>query len=71
MLEYLVNQGFAAELYSVDRTTGPYDTLISGILTDRVDFYVHAMFMKEMKNLRQFPELTAKQLGESARKRKK
>jgi hypothetical protein len=52
MKEQLINEGFEADFYSCDRGTEAYDTLISTLLSGRLDYYYHAVFIKEMQNLR-------------------
>lgn len=52
MLEQLQNAGIPAELYSVDKGTEAYDTLISSLLSQRLDYYFNAVFVKELKNLK-------------------
>lgn len=52
MLERLINAGIQAELYSVDRGTEAYDTLIEVLLTNRLDYYVQAQFLQEFKDLK-------------------
>jgi len=50
--QILEGQGFATDLCSADRTTGPYDTLIEMLLTDRLDYYNYPQFLREMQQLR-------------------
>jgi hypothetical protein len=50
--QILEGQGFATDQCSADRTTGPYDTLIEMLLTDRLDYYNYAQFIREMQQLR-------------------
>lgn len=52
MRQILQEQGFETDLVSADKTTGPYDTLIEMMLTDRLDYYNHPVFIKEMQQLR-------------------
>lgn len=51
-IERLVNKGIPAALYSVDRGTEAYDTLIETLLTNSLDYYYQATFIKEMKELK-------------------
>jgi hypothetical protein len=52
MLERLTNKGLPAHLYSVDRGTEAYDTLIETILTKKLDYYPQARFLEEMEKLK-------------------
>jgi hypothetical protein len=50
--QILEGQGFKTDLCSADRTTGPYDTLIEMLLTDRLDYYNYPQFIRELQQLR-------------------
>jgi len=51
-IERLQNADIPAELYSVDRGTEAYDTLIETILMGQLDYYYQARFIEEMKELK-------------------
>lgn len=51
-IERLSNKGIPAGLYSVDRGTEAYDTLIETMLLQKIDFYWQAKFIEEMKELK-------------------
>ena len=51
MRQTLEGKGFQTDEVSADRTTGPYDTLIEMLLADRVEYYNHPVFLKEMEEL--------------------
>lgn len=51
-IERLTNKGIPAGLYSVDRGTEAYDTLIETILLNKLDYYLQARFIQEMKELK-------------------
>lgn len=50
--QILEGQGFATDLCSADKTSGPYDTLIEMLLTDRLDYYNYPQFLRELQQLR-------------------
>jgi len=54
LAEELGQIGIDVVQYSVDRGTGPYDTLISGLFSRRVDWPFNAEFIQEMTQLRLF-----------------
>lgn len=49
--QILEGHGFKTDQVSADKNTGPYDTLIELILNDRLDYYNHPVFIREMQNL--------------------
>ena len=51
-IERLSNKGVPAGLYSVDRGTEAYDTLIETMLLNQLDYYYQARFIEEMKELK-------------------
>lgn len=51
-IERLINAGIPAALYSVDRGTEAYDTLIEQILLGKFNYYFQATFLQEMKELK-------------------
>lgn len=51
MRQILEGQGFETDEVSADKKTGPYDTLIEMILTNRLDYYPHPQFLREMEYL--------------------
>lgn len=52
MLERLINSGFQAEIYSVDKTPEAYDTLISSLTMGRIDYYFQERFVTELKHIK-------------------
>lgn len=52
MMERLNNTGIEVTLYSVDRGLEAYDTLISAIFSERVDYPYDALFIRELAGLR-------------------
>lgn len=52
MLERLTANQVKVELFSVDRGTFAYDTLIGNIFSERVNYPVNALFIQEMNALR-------------------
>jgi hypothetical protein len=46
-----VNRGFEFEFVSVQRTRGPYETLLDVLVEDKLDFYPHAKFQREFSEL--------------------
>lgn len=52
IIERLQNNGIEASLYSVDRGLEPYDTLINGIFSKRVDYPFNALFIQELGELK-------------------
>lgn len=50
--QILTEKGFETDLCSADRTSEPYDTLIEMLLTSRLDYYNHPIFIREMEELR-------------------
>lgn len=51
-IERLINAGINASVYSVDRGTEAYDTLIELLLLNKFDYYFQAWFIQEMKALK-------------------
>lgn len=51
MRQVLEGQGFSTDEISADKTTGPYDTLIELVLNNRLDYYNHPVFVKELEAL--------------------
>jgi hypothetical protein len=49
--QILEGQGYQTDQVSADKTGAPYDTLIELILNDRLDYYQHEVFMREMQRL--------------------
>lgn len=49
--QILEARGIRTELCSADKTTDAYDTLIELLLSDRLDYYNHAVFITEMEEL--------------------
>lgn len=52
MRQILEGKGFETDLVSADKTTGPYDTVIEMVLTDRLDYYNEPQFIRELQQLR-------------------
>lgn len=50
--QILEKKHFKTDYCSADKTTGPYDTCIEMLLTERLDYYNHPVFLREMKQLR-------------------
>lgn len=50
-IQFLENRGYNVELFSVDRDTRAYDTLLDLLLASRLDYYYHPIFDFEFKNL--------------------
>lgn len=50
-IQYLRNRNLPADLFSVDRDTRAYDTLLDLLLSDRLDYYYHPVFDEEFRNL--------------------
>ena len=50
--QILEGNGFKTDEVSADKTMTPYDTLIEMMLTDRLDYYNHSQFVREMQQLR-------------------
>lgn len=51
LIERLVAAGIPAEVYSVDRSTEAYDTLINELTSGKLRYYFHAIFVKELQEL--------------------
>lgn len=49
--QILEGHGFKTDQVSADKSPAPYDTLIELILNDRLDYYNHPIFIREMQNL--------------------
>jgi hypothetical protein len=52
LIERLNNSGIPAEVYSVDRTSEAYDTLIEALVSGRLDYYKQDRFIDELSHLR-------------------
>lgn len=52
MIEKLTNRGYPAGLYSVDRGTEAYDTMIELLITGKLDYYFQSTFIREFKNIK-------------------
>lgn len=50
--QILEKKGFKTAYCSADKTTAPYDTTIEMLTTQRLDYYNHPIFLREMKQLR-------------------
>jgi hypothetical protein len=50
--QVLEERGIHTDYCSADKDTGPYDTLIDYVLTDRCDFYNFPVFVRELEELR-------------------
>lgn len=50
--QVLEERGIHTDYCSADKDTGPYDTLIDYVLTDRCDFYSYPVFVRELEELR-------------------
>lgn len=51
MMQALMKRGFDVELYSVDRNTEAYDTMLELMLQGMIDFYLYPPFMDEVRRL--------------------
>ena len=51
MVQALQDRGLNVSVYSVDRTTAAYDTLLELLLMDQLDFYPNPVFSWEFSNL--------------------
>lgn len=45
-------RGIETDLESADRTPAPYDTLLGALMDGTLDYYLHPMFLKELRELR-------------------
>lgn len=50
--QVLEKKGFKTDARSADKTPAPYDTIIDMLLNDRLDYYNHPIFLREMQQLR-------------------
>lgn len=50
--QVLEERGIHTDYCSADKNSGPYDTLIDYVLTDRCDFYSYPVFVRELEELR-------------------
>ncbi len=50
--QILKNQGYNVVECSADKTMAPYDTLFDLLLTQQLDYYLHAQFVRELQQLR-------------------
>jgi hypothetical protein len=50
--QVLEEKGIHTDYCSADKSSGPYDTLIDYVLTDRCDFYSYPVFIRELEELR-------------------
>lgn len=55
-IQQLTNRGYLAGECSADKTMEPYDTLFGLIREGRLDYYLHPTFMREIKDIRRFPD---------------
>lgn len=50
--QVLKEKGYETDQCSADKTTEPYDTLIEQVLGQRIDYYVHPTFIRELEELK-------------------
>ena len=50
--QVLEERGIHTDYCSADKDTGPYDTLIDYVITDRCDYYSYPVFVRELEELR-------------------
>jgi hypothetical protein len=50
--QVLEEKGIHTDYCSADKDTGPYDTLIDYVITDRCDYYSYPVFVRELEELR-------------------
>lgn len=52
IIQILNSKGIKSEIYSVDKTSEAYDTLISLLLEKKLDYYYQELFIKELREIR-------------------
>lgn len=55
-IQLLAKRGYLSDETSADKTTGPYDTLFELMNTNRLDYYLHPRFIREIIGLRRYPK---------------